>query len=184
MPSTSSTATATTRVLLRVLEAAAEAGAECLVLCDTNGGSLPFDVERIVADVVAYLSTPVGVHLHNDTDCGVANALAGVRAGAVHVQGTINGYGERVGNCNLVSIIPNLTLKMGFETLRRVASAGSRRSRITLPSWSTSRSIRNSRMWARRRSRTSGLHTSAISRRKDAYEHIDPRSSATAPASW
>ena len=97
---------------LRVLEAAAQAGADCVVLCDTNGGSLPFDVERIVANVVGYLSTPVGVHLHNDTDCGVANALAGVRAGAVHVQGTINGYGERTGNCNLTSVIPNVALKL------------------------------------------------------------------------
>ena len=78
---------------MRVLEEAAMAGANCLVLCDTNGGSLPGDVERIVRQVVDHLQAPVGVHLHNDTGCGVANALAGVAAGATQVQGTINGYG-------------------------------------------------------------------------------------------
>src|SRR5215207_3551274 len=98
---------------LRVLEAAAIAGADCLVLCDTNGGTLPFEVEAIVSAVTSFVDTPVGLHFHNDTGCGVANALAGVRGGATQVQGTINGYGERVGNCDLVTIIPNLTLKMG-----------------------------------------------------------------------
>src|SRR6202022_5175514 len=91
--------------------------ADWLVLCDTNGGSLPFEVETAVTGVVEYLDTPVGVHLHDDAGCGVANALAGVRAGATQVQGTINGYGERTGNCNLTSIIPNLTGKMGIETI-------------------------------------------------------------------
>ena len=81
---------------MRVLEEAAMAGADCLVLCDTNGGSLPGDVERIVRQVADHLQAPVGVHLHNDTGCGVANALAGVAAGATQVQGPINGYGERV----------------------------------------------------------------------------------------
>jgi 2-isopropylmalate synthase len=160
---------------LRVLEAAAEAGAECLVLCDTNGGSLPFDVERIVGEVVGYLSTPVGVHLHNDTDCGVANALAGVRAGAVHVQGTINGYGERVGNCNLVSIIPNLTLKMGFETLPpgrlgRLTSVAHHVAELVNFTVNPQQPYVGSSSFAHK----AGLHTSAISRRKDAYEHVDP----------
>ena len=83
-------------------------GSDCLVLCDTNGGSLPHEVERIVREVVAYVGSDVsvGVHLHDDTGCGVANALAGVRGGATQVQGTINGYGERTGNCNLTTIIP------------------------------------------------------------------------------
>src|SRR5690349_21535615 len=98
---------------LRVLEAAATAGASRLVLCDTNGGSLPFEVERIVREVVDYFKgdVGVGVHLHDDAGTGVANALAGVRGGAVQVQGTVNGYGERTGNCNLTTIIPNLTFK-------------------------------------------------------------------------
>ncbi len=103
---------------LRVLEAAAIDGADCLVLCDTNGGSLPHEVERIVGETTSYFEgVPVGMHIHNDTGCAVANALAGVLAGATQVQGTINGYGERTGNCDLITIIPNLTLKMGIETL-------------------------------------------------------------------
>ena len=106
---------------LRVLEGAAQAGACRLVLCDTNGGALPHDVERVVGEVVAYFGGDVGVavHLHDDGGTGVANALAGVRGGAMQVQGTINGYGERTGNCNLTTIIPNLTLKMGIETIPR-----------------------------------------------------------------
>ena len=100
---------------LRVLEGAAQAGASHLVLCDTNGGTLPHDVERVVREVVAYFGgdVAVAVHLHDDAGTGVANAFAGVRGGATQVQGTINGYGERTGNCNLTTIIPNLTLKMG-----------------------------------------------------------------------
>ncbi|MEY2464389.1 MAG: 2-isopropylmalate synthase, partial [Acidimicrobiaceae bacterium] len=99
---------------LRVLEGAAEAGATYLVLCDTNGGSLPFEVERIVREITSHFrdDVAVGVHLHDDTGCGVANALAGVRGGATQVQGTINGYGERTGNCNLTTVIADLTLKM------------------------------------------------------------------------
>ncbi|MEX2255231.1 MAG: citramalate synthase, partial [Acidimicrobiia bacterium] len=91
---------------LRVLEAAAEAGASRLVLCDTNGGGLPHEIEAVVREVVAYFAPDggdlgVALHLHDDAGTGVANALAGVRGGAVQVQGTINGYGERTGNCNL-----------------------------------------------------------------------------------
>src|SRR4051812_45273543 len=104
---------------LRVLEAAATKGASHVVLCDTNGGALPHEVEEAVAAVVAYMGNDVkvAVHLHDDAATGVANALAGVRGGARQVQGTINGYGERTGNCNLTSIIPNLSLKMGYETI-------------------------------------------------------------------
>ena len=98
---------------LATLHAAADAGADVLVLCETNGGALPWEVEEIVATVRAEFSTPLGIHTHDDCGCGVANTLAAVRAGAVHVQGTVNGYGERVGNANLCSVIPNLQLKMG-----------------------------------------------------------------------
>jgi 2-isopropylmalate synthase len=103
---------------LRCLQAAAEAGAETVVLCDTNGGSLPHQVESATAEAVEMLAgggTQVGIHCHNDGDCGVANSLAAVQAGATHVQGTMNGYGERCGNANLVSIIPNLQLKLGHR---------------------------------------------------------------------
>jgi 2-isopropylmalate synthase len=101
---------------LRCLEAAAGAGAEVVVLCDTNGSSLPRQVAEAVTEVCARFDS-VGIHTHNDCECAVANALAGVQAGARHVQGTLNGYGERCGNANLVSIVPNLQLKLGLRCL-------------------------------------------------------------------
>ncbi len=105
---------------LACLRAAADAGAETVVPCDTNGGSLPPTIHEAMRDVVAELGpsgAQIGIHCHNDAECGVANSLAGVREGATHVQGTINGYGERCGNANLVSIIPNLQLKLGYDCL-------------------------------------------------------------------
>ncbi len=104
---------------LRCLRAAAEAGAETVVCCDTNGGTLPDGVAAALHDVVADLGAEVrvGIHTHNDAECAVANTLAAVREGASHVQGTLNGYGERCGNANLVSIIPNLQLKLGVRCL-------------------------------------------------------------------
>jgi 2-isopropylmalate synthase len=105
---------------LACLRAAAEAGAETVVPCDTNGGTLPGDLRSVMTAVVAGLAgsgVRVGIHTHNDAECGVANTLEGVLAGATHVQGTINGYGERCGNANLVSIIPNLQLKLGYRCL-------------------------------------------------------------------
>lgn len=102
---------------LSTLRAAAEAGADILVLCDTNGGTLPHEVTDITTAVSRQFDLPLGIHAHNDSECGVANSLAAVRAGAVHVQGTLNGYGERCGNANLCSVIPNLALKMGYDCL-------------------------------------------------------------------
>jgi 2-isopropylmalate synthase len=160
---------------LRVLEAAAIAGVDCLVLCDTNGGTLPFEVERIVGEVTSFVDTRVGVHFHNDTGCGVANALAAVRGGATQVQGTINGYGERVGNCDLVTIIPNLTLKMGVQTLpegrlERLTSVAHHVAELVNFTVNPQQPYVGSSAFAHK----AGLHTSAISRRKDAYEHVDP----------
>jgi 2-isopropylmalate synthase len=105
---------------VRCLLAAAEAGAETVVLCDTNGGSLPAQIAEATCDVTAGLASSgvrIGIHTHDDVGCGVANALAGVEAGATHVQGTMNGYGERCGNANLATIIPNLQLKLGYDCL-------------------------------------------------------------------
>jgi len=160
---------------LRVLHGAAEAGADCLVLCDTNGGSLPGQVEEMVAAVVAAVDCQVGVHLHNDTGCGVANALAGVAGGATQVQGTINGYGERVGNCDLVPIIANLTLKMGVETLpegrlAELTSVAHHVAELVNFAADPQQPYVGTTAFAHK----AGLHTSAISRRSDAYEHIDP----------
>ena len=166
---------------LAVLEAAAVAGAECLVLCDTNGGSLPADVERMVGDVYDHLGGPegtaIGVHLHNDTGCGVANAVAGVRAGASQVQGTINGYGERVGNCDLVPVIANLSLKMGVETipedrLQHLTAVAHRVADLVNFTADPQQPYVGATAFAHK----AGLHTSAIARRPDAYEHVDPAS--------
>ena len=160
---------------LRVLQGASDAGADCLVLCDTNGGSLPFQIEETVSEVVSQLGTPIGVHLHNDTGCGVANAMAGVMAGATQVQGTINGYGERVGNCDLVPIIANLSLKLGVKTLpdecmEKLTSVAHHVAELVNFSSDPQQPYVGSGAFAHK----AGLHVSAISRRPDAYEHIDP----------
>jgi 2-isopropylmalate synthase len=102
---------------LSCLAVAAEAGASCLVLCDTNGGALPEAIDEAVRAAVKSTSVPIGIHAHDDSGLAVANTLAAVNAGATQVQGTINGYGERCGNASLCSIIPNLKLKMGIDCL-------------------------------------------------------------------
>ena len=162
---------------LRVLEAAATNGASHLVLCDTNGGALPYEVEATVAEVVRYFGSDVkvAVHLHDDAGTGVANALAGVRGGATQVQGTINGYGERTGNCNLTTIIPNLTLKMGFETIPRdrlerlTPVAHHVAELVNMPLNPQAAYVGHSAF-----AHKAGLHTSAIAKRPDAYEHVSP----------
>ena len=160
---------------LRVLEAAAMVGAERLVLCDTNGGSLPHDVTAAVEAVVAHVDCGVGVHLHNDTGCGIANAIAGVMGGAVQVQGTINGYGERTGNCDLIPIIANLSLKMGIDTipqdrLQHLTSVSHHVAELVNFTPAAQQPYAGKSAFAHK----AGLHTSAIARRPDAYEHIDP----------
>jgi 2-isopropylmalate synthase len=102
---------------LKCLEAAQEAGCECLVLCDTNGGTITSVVRETVKKVVKTFRVPVGIHVHNDIDCAVANSIIAVECGASQVQGTINGFGERCGNANLISIIPNIQLKLGMKCL-------------------------------------------------------------------
>ena len=160
---------------LRVVEAAAMAGAEAVVLCDTNGGSLPPDIEAAVGAVVAHVDCQVGIHLHNDTGCGVANALAAVRAGATQVQGTINGYGERVGNCDLVPIMANLELKMGISCLPE-----GRLAHLTSVAHHVAELVnftvdpQQPYVGATAFAHKAGLHTSALSRASDAYEHVEP----------
>jgi 2-isopropylmalate synthase len=99
---------------LETLLAAVRGGAETVVLCDTNGGTLPWDVERIICELKPFLNYPFGIHTHNDSECAVVNSLTAVRQGAIQVQGTINGVGERCGNANLISIMADLELKMGY----------------------------------------------------------------------
>jgi 2-isopropylmalate synthase len=161
---------------LRAVEAAAVAGAEALVLCDTNGGSLPHEVESATDVIVSgFGDLTIGMHTQNDTGCAVANAVAGVRAGATHVQGTINGYGERTGNCDLTTFIPNLTLKMGIATIPedrmvRLSSISHHVAElVNLPPMPQQPYVGTSAF-----AHKAGLHTSAIVRRPDAYEHVDP----------
>ena len=160
---------------LRVVEAAAMAGAEAVVLCDTNGGSLPPDVEAAVGSVVSHVDCGVGIHLHNDTGCGIANALAAVRAGATQVQGTINGYGERVGNCDLVPIMANLELKMGITCLpegrlANLSSVAHHVAELVNFTVDPQQPYVGTTAFAHK----AGLHTSALSRASDAYEHVAP----------
>jgi len=161
---------------LRALEAAAVNGAEVLVLCDTNGGSLPHEVETATRVAVQmFPELVVGMHTQNDTGCAVANAVAGVVAGSRHVQGTINGYGERTGNCDLTTFVPNLTLKMGIRTLpeggmaQLTAVSHHVAELVNLPPVHSQPYVGKSAF-----AHKAGLHTSAIARRADAYEHVDP----------
>ena len=162
---------------LRALEAAVVKGASHVVLCDTNGGSLPHEVEAIVADVHRHVGNDViiGIHCHDDTGCAVANSMAAVRAGARHVQGTLNGLGERTGNCNLTTVIPNLQLKLGMPCLPE-----GRIERLTAVSHHVAEVLNRPLnpqapyVGASAFAHKAGLHVSAIARAKDAYEHVDP----------
>src|SRR4051812_25972161 len=162
---------------MRVLEAAAVAGADRLVLCDTNGGTLPDEAERIVGAVTAFFGTDtgIGVHFHDDGGCGVANALAGVRGGAVQVQGCMNGLGERTGNANLTTIIPNLMLKMGVtaipaDRLERLPPVSHHIAELVNVTPDPQAPYVGSSAFAHK----AGLHVSAIAKRSDAYEHVSP----------
>ncbi|HUY62979.1 MAG TPA: citramalate synthase [Acidimicrobiales bacterium] len=160
---------------LGVLRAAAAAGAETLVLCDTNGGTLPHDVERIVGSVVGEFGGNVGVHFHNDSGCAVANSLAAVAVGATQVQGCINGYGERTGNADLSAAIPNLSLKLRVRTippdrLERITPVSHHIAELVNVAPNPQQPYVGAAAFAHK----AGLHTSAIARRRDAYEHVTP----------
>ena len=155
--------------------AAAEAGAAVVCLCDTNGASLPPFVADVVGEVTVALDALVGVHIHNDSDCAVADSLVAVAAGAGQVQGTINGYGERCGNANLVSIIPALQLKMG----RRVVS-DEQLERLTETSHFVA-DVVNAAIWAHAPyvgrsafAHKGGLHVAAVEQAPQTFEHVDP----------
>jgi 2-isopropylmalate synthase len=162
---------------LRIVEAAASSGADCVVLCDTNGGALPHEVEQVTRAVVAFLGdVPVGIHTQNDSGCAVANSVAAVIGGARQVQGTVNGYGERTGNANLMTVIPDLTLKLGIQTL-----PDDRLDRLTLVSHHVAELVNlppqpaDPFVGASAFAHKGGLHTSALGRAGGAtYEHIDP----------
>jgi 2-isopropylmalate synthase len=162
---------------LRALEAAVVSGASHVVLCDTNGGSLPHEIESITAAVVAHVGedVTVGIHCHDDTGCAVANSMAAVAGGARHVQGTLNGIGERTGNANLSTIIGNLELKLGYRCLpdgrlAKLTSVSHHVAELLNRAVNPQAPYVGSGAFAHK----AGLHASAIARAKDAYEHVDP----------
>jgi len=158
---------------LATLDAALAGGADRLVLCDTNGGSLPEDVAERVAEVVARTDVPVGIHAHNDGELAVANTLSAVGAGARHVQGTINGYGERCGNANLVSVLANLVLKLGrpqpqrLEGLRDLSRYVDERANLQP-------SLRSAYVGDAAFAHKGGVHVSAVNKQPETYEHVAP----------
>ncbi len=161
---------------VETLRAAVRGGAETIVLCDTNGGSLPWQVESAVADVIAKLgSVPVGIHAHDDTGCGVANSVAAVRAGARHVQGTINGYGERCGNANLCVVIPNLELKLNLRALPEGALSRLHEvARFVAEVANLSPNEHMAYVGDSAFAHKAGVHVAAMQRHPDAYQHINP----------
>ena len=162
---------------LDVLAAAEEAGAVRLVLCDTNGGALPPDISRVVGEVNVTAGIPLGVHVHNDAGCAVANSLVAVEAGVYQVQGTINGYGERTGNADLVPIVANLALKMGAQPL--LPESIGRLTELSHYVAEVANVTPDSHQpYAGRYAFThkAGLHTSGVARFAEAYEHIPPES--------
>ena len=158
---------------LATLEAAADGGASRLVLCDTNGGSLPADVAARVREVAARFGLPVGVHAHNDAELGVANSLAAVEAGASHVQGTIGGYGERCGNANLVSILPNLVLKLGRPQPQRIADLREL-ARYVDERANLQPHLRAPYVGDAAFAHKGGVHVSAVAKMPETYEHVPP----------
>ena len=162
---------------LETLRAAARGGAETLVLCDTNGGSMPWEVEETIHTVREALpEARFGIHAHNDGECGVANSVAAVRAGARHVQGTINGYGERCGNANLCSILPDIELKLGLQCvppggLQKLYDLSHFVAEIANLSPNDHAAYVGRSAFAHK----GGVHVSAIRRHPESYEHVDPK---------
>jgi 2-isopropylmalate synthase len=171
---------------LATIGAAARAGAEFVILCETNGGALPWEVEDIVRSTSIYLAehaamrevataVQIGIHTHDDCGLSEANALAGVRAGATQVQGTVNGYGERVGNCNLCTVVPDLQLKMGLQcldetSLRRMTELSHFVSEIA----NLAPNPRQPFVGASAFAHKAGLHVAAMMKAEESYQHINP----------
>jgi len=161
---------------LQALKAAAEAGARCLILCDTNGGSLPDFIGQVVSEVAAALpGAKLGIHCHNDGDLAVANTLAAVAAGATHVQGTVNGIGERCGNADLVSVVANLSVKCGRTCLKRGAVARlTELSRFVYEIANLQLRENQPFVGFSAFAHKGGMHVHAVRRNPASYEHVDP----------
>ena len=160
---------------IKMLKAAEAGGADILVLCDTNGGTLPTEVTKIVKKVYEQVKLPLGIHAHNDSDLAVANSLAAIEAGAVHVQGTINGLGERCGNANLCSIIPNISLKLGLETKSQIRLDHlSALSNFVYEIANLTPHNRDPFVGKSAFAHKGGIHVSSVLKDSRMYEHIDP----------
>ncbi|MFD2625902.1 citramalate synthase [Salibacterium salarium] len=160
---------------LHAISAAEEAGADCIVLCDTNGGSLPSEISEIINTVQQQVTVAIGIHCHNDGELAVANTLEAVKTGAVHIQGTVNGYGERCGNANLISIIPNLQMKMGIscmedEQLKQLTEVSVYVHELANQTPPNSQPFTGKSAFAHK----GGMHVSAVLKHPETYEHIDP----------
>jgi 2-isopropylmalate synthase len=160
---------------LECLKAAEEGGADCIVLCDTNGGRLPSDITRAIASVKSVISKPLGIHCHNDGELAVANTMAAVEMGVRQVQGTINGFGERCGNLNLCSIIANLQLKMGKdcigpEQLRKLREVSHLLYELANIHPNKHQAYVGDSAFAHK----GGMHVAGIIKNRETYEHIDP----------
>ncbi len=160
---------------LNTLKVAEEAGADWIVLCDTNGGSMPFEIKELMKSVTSIIETPIGIHAHNDSGTAVANTITAVKMGATQVQGTINGYGERCGNANLCTIIPNLTLKLGIEclkgkNLRKLTEVSRYVSELANLPHSDNMPYVGKSAFAHK----GGIHVSAVQKTPETYEHVEP----------
>ena len=160
---------------IQTLQKAASAGADVLVLCDTNGGTLPHEITQIVNEVMKKVEKPLGIHTHNDCEAAVANTLSAVQAGCNHIQGTINGYGERCGNANLCTVIPNLQLKMGYQCvdeqkIRDLTPISHFVSELANVAHNNRQAYVGSSAFAHK----GGVHVSAVMKDADTYEHIEP----------
>lgn len=163
------------RYALSTLQAAEDAGADIIVLCDTNGGVLPLELMEIITEVKKKIQTPLGMHAHNDSGMAAANSVIAAQLGMRHIQGTINGYGERCGNANLCTIIPNLKIKLNIdcideEQLKGLTKVSRYVSEIANLSHQGSQPFVGNNAFAHK----AGVHVSAVSKHGKAYEHVDP----------
>ncbi|OGS44758.1 MAG: citramalate synthase [Elusimicrobia bacterium RIFOXYD2_FULL_34_15] len=160
---------------IKAIKAASAGGADIITLCDTNGGMLPNQLKKIVENVKIHISTPLGIHAHNDSGCAVANSIVAIQSGCTHIQGTINGWGERCGNANLSSIIPNLKLKLGInciseQRLKFLTETSRYISEIANVVPNDKQPYIGYSAFAHK----GGIHASAVARKSSTYEHIDP----------
>ncbi|KAK3584142.1 hypothetical protein CHS0354_035222 [Potamilus streckersoni] len=162
-------------VALKTLQAAHQAGADFIVLCDTNGGTMPWEVEEMMRKISPHISAKLGIHTHNDSETGVANALTAIRLGAEMVQGTVNGFGERCGNCNLISVIANLQFKMGIGSIPPEKISGLRHISAYIREKANMHENKNQPYTGQSAfAHKGGIHASAVMKFPAMYEHIDP----------